>query len=141
MKEKLVWNVYAEIHGKIIRVNVFELSSRFNDYLVDLKKEYKYNPDADYDWFSDKLRGYAISSFWAKFEYEIGLTTFPCYASKKSVKEASKLKTKSDTVMLFPVECEKVDVFMQLDLNWESFANYTFINMNLIGGKNDTKRK
>ena len=42
MKEKLVWNVYAEIQGKIIRVNVFELSNRFNDYLVDLKKEYKY---------------------------------------------------------------------------------------------------
>ena len=126
---------------KIIAKNVFELSSRFNDYLIDLKKEYKHNPDADYEWFSDKLRSYAMSSFWAKCEYEIVLTTFPCYASKGSVKEASKLKTKSDTVMLFPKEYEKVDVFMQLGLNWESFANYTFINMNLIGGKNETKRK
>lgn len=145
MKKELKWNVYVDFtHSKgqddeISVANVFEISSRFWGCLVDLKKEIKKNPSVDYEWFSKELRRWAMWSFWGKSEYEIGLTTWPCYIDKgdlaKAVEEAKETKeTKSDHVMLFPNVYTKVDVFMQLDMNWDVFARYTFENISLIKG-------
>ena len=102
-KQPLQWYVYYEnFNGKRIEpFNVFDHGS----FLEDTKKNYKKNKK-NFDTFSEQLQRDARYYFWSKCEWEIILSNWP--PSKQE-----------------PIE-EKIDVFDQLQLNWDYFVQYTW---------------
>ena len=103
----LEWNVYIENINKrmITTFNVFEHCS----FYKDLKKEIKIYENIEE--FSDRLRKIVMYYFWSKCEYEIILTCCPKWDKFKE---------------------EKIDVYSQLNLNWDKFVNYIWGNKNKI---------
>lgn len=99
----LEWNVYIENINKrmITTFNVFEHYS----FYKDLKKEIKIYENIEE--FSDRLRRIVMYYFWSKCEYEIILTCWPKWDKFKE---------------------EKIDVYSQLNLNWDKFVNYIWEN-------------
>lgn len=97
------WNVYLSDINKreIIIFNVFNHYS-FYENLKKIIKKYKTIED-----FSKELKSICVYFFWAKCEYEIILTCWP---------EWDKFKK------------EKIDVYSQLNLNWDKFVNYIWDN-------------
>lgn len=124
---KLEWNVYVKEQEAICVRNVFDLSSRFNDSLDKLRKEYFKSHLGDFEWFSKELKSIAMYSYWGKCEYEIGLTSWPSYVTREAVKNVE--DTLSGNIALFPKIYEKIDVYNQLKLNWNQFAKYVFDNI------------
>lgn len=109
MKNKLEWYVYVEDINKrkIEPFNVFD-SGRFYKCLLALKKEMK-KDNVDFDYFSSQLDKDAKYCFWAKCEYEIYLSS-----------------------MFTHDDFKKVDVYAQLQLNWDKFARYVYDNIKLV---------
>ena len=99
----LEWNVYiGNINKRMITTfNVFEHYS----FYKDLKKEIKIYGNIEE--FADRLRRIVMYYFWSKCEYEIILTCWPSWDKFKE---------------------EKIDVYSQLDLNWDKFVNYIWDN-------------
>lgn len=99
----LIWNVFlSDINKKeIIVYNIFRHYSFYND----LKEELKIIKNKEE--FDERLKRLCHYYFWAKCEYEIVLECFP---------EWDKFKKK------------KVDVYSQLELNWDKFVNYILEN-------------
>ena len=99
----LEWNVYlSDINRKkIIIYNVFQ---HYN-FCKDLKEEI--NNHNNKNEFSKRLKRICCYYFRAKCEYEIVLECFP---------EWDKFKK------------EKIDVCLQLELNWDKFVNYIWEN-------------
>lgn len=103
----LEWNVYIDDINKrkIIIFNVFKHYS-FCEDLKEIIKKYKTIED-----FSTELKRICMYYFWSKCEYEIILTCFPKWDKFKE---------------------EKIDVYSQLNLNWDKFVNYIWENKNKI---------
>lgn len=104
IKPSLEWYVYKMdyITKKIVAFNIFE-NSRFKD-------EVKKINCMDKDTFSEKLRGLLFYYYAAKCEYEVGITSWPPCAIDEETKE--------------PKIYEKVDIYQQVKLNWDSFVDY-----------------
>lgn len=103
----LEWNVYIDDINKrkIIIFNVFKHYS-FCEDLKEIIKKCKTIKD-----FSTELKRICMYYFWSKCEYEIILTCFPKWDKFKE---------------------EKIDVYSQLNLNWDKFVNYIWENKNKI---------
>lgn len=100
----MVWHVYwfnPNSH-KIETRNVFNLSIRFNDELDRLREEHI----KDFYTFSEELRHVVMCCFWSKCEYEIVISPWVSNG-----------------------EPQKIDVYDQLRLNWETFAAYTWARL------------
>lgn len=99
----LEWYVYLEDINKriIITYNVFNHYSFYED-LKKIMKKYKTIED-----FSKELKRICMYYFWSKCEYEIILTCWPKWDKFKE---------------------EKIDVYSQLNLNWDKFVNYIWEN-------------
>lgn len=110
MKKEPVWNVILYDYNtgeEGFRVfNVFN-SYYFYDRLIRIKKELKKNPN-NFEWFNEQLNSAAFGAFCGKFEYEMWI--IPHNNSKS----------------------ERVDVYGQLKLNWNLFAQYTWDNIKHI---------
>lgn len=103
----LEWNVYEEDFNakKIVVRNVFNLSWRFNEYLKENFKENKIKGE-----FCEQLRRDLQYCYWSKCEHEIIITSWP---QREDVEK-------------------KVDVYSQVMMNWNQFANYVWNNRHLI---------
>lgn len=103
----LEWYVYLEDINKriIITYNVFNHYSFYED-LKKIIKKYKTIED-----FSKELKRICMYYFWSKCEYEIILTCWPKWDKFKE---------------------EKIDVYSQLNLNWDKFVNYIWENKKKI---------
>lgn len=99
----LEWYVYLEDINKriIITYNVFNHYSFYED-LKKIIKKYKTIED-----FSKELKRICMYYFWSKCEYEIIITCWPKWDKFKE---------------------EKIDVYSQLNLNWDKFVNYIWDN-------------
>ena len=99
----LEWYVYLEDFNnkKIIKYNIFNHYGFCQD-LKDIIKKIK-----NKDKFSEKIKRSTMYYFWSKCEYEILITT---WIGRKDFKD------------------EKVDVYDQLQLNWDAFINYIWDN-------------
>lgn len=99
----LEWNTYLEDINKrkIIIFNVFKHYSFYED-LKKIIKKYKTIED-----FSKELKRICMYYFWSKCEYEIIITCWPKWDKFKE---------------------EKIDVYSQLNLNWDKFVNYIWEN-------------
>lgn len=104
----LVWNVYfGDFNRRVIRTyNVFDHFGFWND-LVKAKKKHKDDREA----FAEDVRISLRYFFWAKCEWEIILDHWP---SKEGFED------------------KKVDVFDQINLNWERFIDYIWENRSKI---------
>ena len=120
-KPNLVWYVWLNnFNGnKIETFNVFD-HYRFRE---DVEKLLDTEPI--YSDFSDKLRKIAMYYFWSKCEYEVVITSFPPRIDENEIK-----RLRSDS---FPhgtsVKLEtgsKIDVYNQLQLNWDQFVSYVW---------------
>lgn len=99
----LEWNVYiGDINKR--RITIFNVFEHYSFY-KDLKKEIKIYKNIEE--FADRLRRIVMYYFWSKCEYEIILTCCPSWDKFKE---------------------EKIDVYSQLDLNWDKFVNYIWDN-------------
>ena len=98
------WYVYIEdVNAKEIKkYNVF----RSYNFLEGCKKAFKkYNKPEQIEDLEKEVRSWAMYSFWSKCEYEIILSSWP---EREDFNE------------------EKIDVYDQLCLNWNSFFKYTY---------------
>ena len=103
----LEWNVYWEDFNnkQIVVRNVFALSHSFITYLKEDVKKFKRKED-----FIEQLQKDLRYCYWCKSEYEVIITSWP---SKE--------------------ECDKkIDVYKQIMINWDKFAEYVWENRKLI---------
>ena len=103
----LEWYVYLENvnERKIIRYNVFNHWG-FSQDLKDIIKELRNKEE-----LSEEVRRLASYYFWAKCEYEVLITS---WIGRKNFKD------------------EKVDVYDQLQLNWNAFIDYIWKNKKIF---------
>lgn len=108
----LTWNVYvSNWNGKKIEThNIFEHTGLMEDLL---KAARKYKDDRDS--FTESARTSLMYYYWSKCEWEIILSHWP---PRKDARE------------------EKIDVWDQINLNWDHFMDYLWENR-----KELTKRK
>lgn len=99
----LKWYVYLEDVNKkkIIKYNVFNHYS----FCEDLKNTVENIKNKNE--FSERVKRLSMYYFWSKCEYEILITT---WLERKDFKS------------------EKIDVYDQLQLNWDIFVNYIWEN-------------
>jgi hypothetical protein len=123
--KKPVWNVYIYDQNaqKIVPYNVFDHSG----FVKDLK-ELKETKIKD---FEEQLARIAMYHFWSKCEMEVVITSWPPYIDQderyRLNKEASDYKEKyNKEEKCINVRLNtgmKIDVYNQLILNWDIFAD------------------
>ena len=93
------WYVYVEDYNAktIKKFNVFH-SVNFLKGCKETFKKFK-----DVELIEKEIKNWAKYSFWSKYEYEIVLSAFPYAVNFKNV---------------------KIDVYDQLEMNWDSFFRY-----------------
>ena len=118
------WNVYNhDINRKEIRAyNIFKHSS-FNEDVQSLLKE-----DLTYEEFSEKLNRTARYYFWCKTEHEIVMTGIEPHIDNDELDRLNKEREGRQS-RFYDVNLDirnKVDIFDQLQLNWDCFARYVW---------------
>ena len=103
----LMWNVYWEDFNakEIITRNIFHLSYRFNECL---KENFKKNKTKGS--FCEQLKKDLQYCYWSKSEHEVIITS---WLPREGVER-------------------KVDVYEQVMMNWDQFADYTWENRQRI---------
>ena len=133
----MTWNVYRyDINSqKIYQYNVFN-HGRFLEEVKDIKTK-------DKDEFSEKLRIIAMYYFCSKAEHEIVITSFPPYINKDEVSRIIRIASENDvyrynryTMHVNLDRGEKIDIYNQLQMNWEHFVDYVW---NSKGKRRNTK--
>ena len=117
----MIWNVYAhDINRGEIRVwNVFK-HGLFNRDVEKLLKE-----DLTYEDFSKRLKRETMYYFWSKAEYEVVITSWAPHIDNKELDRLNAEREKYSQYRLHNVNLdvgEKIDIYDQLLLNWEQFA-------------------
>lgn len=143
MKKELMWNVFLinSNSNELEQFNVFN-NTRFYTSLKDIKKYIRKNKIdltnitvKDYSWINDSIRIAAQSAFWAKFEYECLVS--PVF-SAISIKELERLKQidvskiPNNEIYVNLINDSKIDIYDQLQLNWDCFVKYIIDNIKLI---------
>ena len=101
---KLVWNVYTEDwnSNQIEIHNIFD-HGRFWEDCIKAKKKFK----DDRDGFLEQIKKDLMYYYWSKCEWEIILSDWPPSETFKK---------------------EKIDVYDQVMMNWDIFAEYIWNN-------------
>ena len=129
--KNLMWNVFVEDNRKIKVYNV--LSKSIIEKIKKAKKKFPNKKD-----FSEEVRHIMMYHFWSKCEWEIILTSWP---TSISVEELNRLREdlKEHVKKYKSVPCrlcprldvgEKIDVFKQIEINWDVFIDYLWNNLN-----------
>ena len=100
--QDMEWYVYVEDFNR----NQIRKHNVFNHYyfMDDIKKIYKKHKN-DFDTFSKEVKSSLMYYYWSKAEWEIIISSWP---ERKDFKE------------------EKIDVYDQVMLNWDSFIKYVW---------------
>ena len=116
----LHWNVFRhDFNSREIEVfDVFHHIS-FRDEVYKLLKK-----NLSRDEFSKELRSSAMYYFWSKCEYEVVVASWPPYITADELRKLSRDGRKHYDVSL--EIGEKVDIFQQMNLNWEQFVDYVW---------------
>ena len=123
----LLYNRFAYDNKKVY--NVLSNISFCEDIIKKLSK-LEYTSE-----FKTELDKICICHFWAKVEYECEVSDYPAYIDKEeAIRIANDL---NDNKILYrtPVNLEssfKVDVYYQLNLNFDAFSEYVYNNLKLI---------
>lgn len=116
----LHWNVYRyDFNSREIKIwDMFQHVS-FNDDVSKLLKK-KLNRDE----FAEKLRSAAAYYFWSRCEYEVVVTSWPPHITPGEFRRLTLEENCRYNINL--EEGIKIDIYQQLDLNWERFVDYVF---------------
>lgn len=143
MKKELVWNVFLidSNSNELEQFNVFN-NTRFYTSLKDIKKYIRKNKidltnitTKEYSWINDSIRIAAQSAFWAKFEYECLISpVFSAIATKEleRLKQMDISKISNNKICVNLINGSKIDIYNQLQLNWDCFVKYIIDNIKLI---------
>lgn len=102
MDKQPVWNVFYE-NFNARRIEEFNIFKHF-DFMNDVEKQYKKNKD-NYDSFKHELERELMYHFWSKCEYEVIISGWPPHDDFHD---------------------RKVDIFKQVKLNFDVFAEYVW---------------
>ena len=125
------WYVFNKLNGpqeNVGKFNIFNCVS-FRERVQDILKKEK-----NYKKFKDELHTAVVCSFWCKYEYEIVLTPFPTTISleefnslKKEYQETKNTYNREPKYLYTsPRGYKKIDIYNQLMLNWDVFAQYVW---------------
>lgn len=123
----MTWNVFRHNinKGEIEIWNVFNHHS-FMLFVEKALKLYKTNK-IDYQEFDKRIRTEAQYYFWSKSEHKVVITSWPPYVDKVELQRLASEIIKEPTRYHYTIEptvAEKVDIYDQLNLNWDAFVNY-----------------
>lgn len=130
----MIWNVYCEDwnNKEIVKFNIFDHAGFYDDVCKAAKKcETK-------EEFANEVKQSLMYYFWSRAEYEIVLTSLTCNIDKK---ELDRLNTEYEEyntkyghypyqISVYPTVGKKVDVFSQVELNFDAFIDYCWNNCN-----------
>lgn len=129
----LSWNVFREnINTKQIEIyDIFE-----GGYFEKVAKEIKNIANNKID-FADEFRTSLMSQFWCRSEYEVVITSWPPRINadefnKINYEQAeyyNRYKVYPYSYVVNPTVAEKIDIFNQIELNWEHFIDYVWGNI------------
>lgn len=131
----LSWKVLFEDFNshKIIDYDIFK-GGYWERTARELKTEF---PDRK-EW-EDHFRTKLMSMYWARAEYEVVITSWPPFIE---VNENQKLQdevierekiwgSKPYRINITPTVARKIDIFEQLNMNWDIFIDYVWRNINV----------
>lgn len=128
--EQLVWNVYVfGISERTFRVfNAFDHGS----FLADVQKILK--ADLSKEEFTEKLRREVQYYYWAKCEWECVITDTHPHIGQRELDRILDDCYRKRTKDAPPCRCshvnlsnaEKIDVYDQIQLNWDEFVEYVW---------------
>ena len=129
----LSWNVFYEDINKrsIIIKDIFD-GGYYERVARDLKAKL-----ADKSAFADSFRNELMRQFGGRAEYEIVITSWPPHVNvddittvQKRIEAEEAAWGKKPNMTIVPLSCNrKVDIFEQLDLNWDQFIDYIWTNI------------
>lgn len=132
----LIWNVYREdVNRQEIEIfNIFNHGSFYTDMAKIAKTYRKQIKDNTFDReaFANDVDRKLMYYFWSKAEYEVIITSWPPYIE---IEEIDKMKSEVEDYNSkwgkkpFRVDvnlnvAEKIDIYDQIQLNFESFIDY-----------------
>lgn len=148
--KKLVWNVMYEDWNskKIIVSNIFEHYSFFND-LINIKKELKkqFGKENDeiqsskeaFKFFEEKVSRSLSYYYGSKSEWEVIVTSWPPYVESEEIDclVQERVDRIGKWVKFYRTDVRldlatKIDVYVQVKLNWVQFMDYLWNNLDLI---------
>ena len=131
-KKPLEWNVFCrDFNGKEITTrNVFNKS--ITDELKKKKKKC-----ASKEEFSEELRHIMMYYYWSKFEHEVVITSFPVRIDIKELDRVNSERGKCIkengkepcSLWIEPDMGSKIDIYKQLEINWDKFLDYVWDNV------------
>lgn len=129
----LSWNVFWEDFNKreIVYYDIFK-SGHWEKKAKELKKEYP-----KFEEWTAVFRTNLMSQYWSRSEYEVVITSWPPYIDIEEINRLQKeVESREKTWGHKPLKINprltigrKIDIFEQLDMNWEVFANYVWNNI------------
>ena len=127
---KLEWNVYTEdINSRKIKVfNIFD----HGRFLEDVKKALKKFDNKEE--FAEEVKKSLGYYYWSKCEWEVVITSWPPHIA---MSELDRLNTECEEhikkydrepyrLCYNPDVGEKIDVYEQIQLNWNHFIDYVW---------------
>ena len=123
----MTWNVFRHNinNGEIEIWNVFNHHA-FTLFVEKALKLYKTNK-IDYQEFDKRIKTEVKYYFWSRSEHEVVITSWPPYVDKVELQRLASEIAKEPTRYHYNIELtvtEKVDIYDQLNLNWDAFVNY-----------------
>lgn len=129
----LSWNVLFEDFNRkeIVLYDIFK-GGHFENVAKELKKK-----SGSKEEFVEEFRIKLMSRFWSRSEYEVIVTSWPPYIEKE---ELARLNVEQEEHFkkygAYPyrhnvnlVVGEKIDIFKQLEMNWNQFIEYVWNNI------------
>ena len=130
MKNSLCYYVYKESFNskKIEKFNVFNNWK----FLEDIEKLFKNKPTKEQA--ADEIKRYLFYYYGSKCEYEIIITSWPCYISNEELDKVNEEKLRykreyghySYVNNIVPTVGEKIDIRQQVLMNWDIFFDYVW---------------
>lgn len=127
------WYVYREnANTKRIEIyNIFDHAS----FKADVQEAYATSKTKDE--FVERLKRSLMYYFWSKCEYEVVITDWPTHVSVEEVERMSAEIVKYETdyghkpysTGVNLKVAEKIDIYDQVRLNWLSFVNYVWFEL------------
>jgi hypothetical protein len=123
----MIWNVYREnFNSKCIETwNVFKHGA----FKAEVDRALTLYRAAKYSWheFSEAIRVSAQYYFWSRSEHEVVITSWPPYIDLEEYERITQEVVDYGSKYYYniePVCAEKIDIYAQLRLNWDSFIRY-----------------
>ena len=132
MKNKLAYYVYVGNFNK----KTIEKYNVLSDHIVKAIKA-KTKGFEDKQAFSEAIKQVIMYHFWAKCEWEVVITDWPTHIDIDEVtrlqKELEEYREKWEqdpySLGVRLKVAEKIDVYKQVEMNWDIFINYLWDNL------------